>query len=294
MVKGKADRGPGITARLWDSSLIRNSASESLQIGQRSEMKGSITMKKLMIAASAALCATVGFGELASANVVGYQDKGVRVGYTMTGPSFVSVGATEAKIDLTEIKVAGYEGENMEVVVIQTLDYLGNAVDTYSWMDDDGAGDFDPGWYNGDYEAIEPGTVFIDAGTALWTAGDDGLSLTYAGQVWTARSSIPLRVGYTAVANPSAGAVDLTDVVVEGYEGENMEVVVIQTLDYLGNAIDSYSWMDDDGAGDFDPGWYNGDYEAIEEGTVFIQPGEGLWVAGDAGLTLEFPATSVQ
>ena len=40
MEKGKADRGQGITARLWDSSLIQNSASESLQIGQRSEMKG--------------------------------------------------------------------------------------------------------------------------------------------------------------------------------------------------------------------------------------------------------------
>ena len=70
MEKGKADRGPGITARLWDSSLIQNSASESLQIGQRSEMKGSITMKKLMIAASAALCATVSFAELASANII--------------------------------------------------------------------------------------------------------------------------------------------------------------------------------------------------------------------------------
>jgi hypothetical protein len=160
-----------------------------------------------------------------------------------------------------------------------------------NWMDDDGGGDFAPGWYNGDYEAIEPGTTFIDAGTALWTAGDDGLSLSYAGQVWTAKSSIPLRVGYTAVSNPNAGAVDLTDILVGGYEGENMEVVVIQTLDNLGNAIDTYNWMDDNGGGDFEPGWYNGDYEPIEEGTVLVQPGEGLWVAGDDGLTLEFPAT---
>jgi hypothetical protein len=30
-----------------------------------------MNMKKLMIAASAALCATVGFGEIASANIVG-------------------------------------------------------------------------------------------------------------------------------------------------------------------------------------------------------------------------------
>ena len=70
MEKGKADRGQGITARLWDSSLIQNSASESLQIGQRSEMKGTITMKKLMIAASVAICAAAGFA-LESANIVG-------------------------------------------------------------------------------------------------------------------------------------------------------------------------------------------------------------------------------
>ena len=248
-------------------------------------------MKKLMIAAAAALCGTV-FG-LESANVVGFQDKGVRAGYTMTGSSFVSVGATGAKIDLTEIKVSGYEGENMEVVVLQTLDYLGNAVDTYCWMDDNGGGDFPAGWYNGDYEAIEPETVFIDAGTALWTAGDDGLSLTYAGQVWTDRVSIPLRVGYKAVSNPGAAEVDLTNILVDGYEGENMEVVVIQTLDYLGNAVDTYCWMDDNGGGDFEPGWYNGDYEPIEENSVFIQPGDGLWVAGDDGLTLEFPAISL-
>ena len=246
-------------------------------------------MKKLMIAAAAAVCGSV--FALESANVVGYQDKGVRSGYTLTGSSFVSVGGADAKIDLTEIKVSGYEGENMEVVVAQTLDFLGNAIDTFNWMDDDGGGDFAPGWYNGDYEPIEPGTTFIDAGTALWTAGDDGLSLTYAGQVWTAMSSIPLRVGYTAVSNPNAGAVDLTNILVGGYEGENMEVVVIQTLDNLGNAIDTYNWMDDNGGGDFEPGWYNGDYEPIEEGTVLVQPGEGLWVAGDDGLSLEFPAT---
>ena len=248
-------------------------------------------MKKLMIAAAAALCGTV-FG-LESANVVGFQNKDVRFGFTMTGSSFVSVNANGAKIDLTEIKVAGYEAECMDVVYIQTLDYLGNSIDTYYWQDDNGGGDFAPGWYNADYEAIEPENVFIDAGTALWTAGDDGLYLTYAGQVWTSRTSVPLRFGFTAVANPGAAKVDLTNVLVDGYEAECMDVVYIQTLDYLGNSIDTYYWQDDNGGGDFEPGWYNGDYEPIEEGTVFIQPGEGLWVAGDDGLTLEFPAISL-
>ena len=134
-------------------------------------------MKKLMIAAAAALCGTV-FG-LESANVVGFQNKDVRFGFTMTGSSFVSVNANGAKIDLTEIKVAGYEAECMDVVYIQTLDYLGNSIDTYYWQDDNGGGDFEPGWYNGDYEPIEEGTVFIQPGEGLWVAGDDGLTLEF-------------------------------------------------------------------------------------------------------------------
>ena len=135
--------------------------------------------------------------------------------------------------------------------------------------------------------------MYIDAGTAFWTSGLDGLTLTYAGQVLTSASVIPLRTGYTAVANPNAVNVDITDVLVTGYTGESMEDVVVQTLDYVGNAVASYIWLDDDGAGDFDPGWYDEDYEAIESGTVYIEPAKGLWVAGADGLNLVFPATTL-
>ena len=229
---------------------------------------------------------------LESVNVVGYSNKALQSGYTMTGACFVDVTEGDS-IDLTSIKVAGYTGESMEDVVIQTLDSFGNAIATYSWIDDDGAGDFDPGLYDEGYEAVEPGTVFIDAGTALWTAGLDELHLTYAGQVLAAASVIPLQAGYTAVANPNAVAVDLTDVLVTGYTGESMEDVVVQTLDSFGNAVATYSWIDDNGGGDFDPGWYDEGYEAIQEDTVFFQPGDGLWVAGLDGLNLVFPATAL-
>ena len=49
-------------------------------------------MKKLMIAASAVLCATVGFG-LESANVVGYSTTTIRSGYTLLIPAFDNVGS---------------------------------------------------------------------------------------------------------------------------------------------------------------------------------------------------------
>ena len=76
-----------------------------------------------------------------------------------------------------------------------------------------------------------------------------------------------------------------------GYTGASMGDVVIQTLNYLGGAIATYFWIDDDGEGDFEAGWYDEDYAPIAEDTVFFQPADGLWVAGADGLNLVFPAT---
>ena len=210
----------------------------------------------------------------------------------MTGACFVDV-TTGDSVDLTSIKVAGYDDECMDTVSVQILDAFGGTIATYYWQDDNGGGDFDPGWYDDSYEPIAAGDVFIDAGTALWTAGDDGLYLTYAGQVLTAASALPLRAGYTAIANPNATAVDLTDILVTGYDDECMDTVSIQTLDAFGGTVATYYWQDDNGGGDFDPGWYDDSYEAIEGDSVFFQPGDGLWVAGDDGLNLVFPATTL-
>ena len=65
-------------------------------------------MKKLMIAASAALCATVGFG-LESANVVGYQNLDSNAsGATMIAPTFLNVTSSE-KCTLADLSVSGYD-----------------------------------------------------------------------------------------------------------------------------------------------------------------------------------------
>ena len=51
-------------------------------------------MKKLMIAASAALIATVGLS-LESANVVGYSEVGLRLGSKGAGACFVNIDQTK-------------------------------------------------------------------------------------------------------------------------------------------------------------------------------------------------------
>ena len=67
-MRKEAMSGLGI-ARATD--FVREAFS-GFQFGQGTEMKGRFKMKKLMIAAGAALCAAVSLADVTSANVVGF------------------------------------------------------------------------------------------------------------------------------------------------------------------------------------------------------------------------------
>ena len=229
MEKGKADRGTGITARLWDSSLIQNSASESLQIGQRSEMKGSITMKKLMIAASAALCATVSLAELASANIVGYSnlDVGKTSGSGQAGTfslnTFLGMSGAE-NMTLGDISVNSvYDVEDADDYIgfypgydfIQIMDGSGKFVGKYTcWnqaaLDYEEDEDAVAGWYEWDdrkTRAKSMNAVKIPFGSGfLVKAGSGGgvmPQFTYSGEVKKDVTIIPLdRTTITGNATP--------------------------------------------------------------------------------------------
>ena len=268
MEKGKTDRGPGITARLWDSSLIQNSASESLQIGQRSEMKGTITMKKLMIATAAAFCATVGLA-IESANIVGYSalsDEGNR--NPGIGSVFMPIneGGT---YKLSSITVSGAgEGEYMdpEGEYLQMLNPNGSAVThRYTYVsreflvdcfgeaeskDYEGA----IGWWNwsrdivgyieeGDYseKCIGVKDPDIDIGTAFlgFLQGNE-LKFTSCGSVAIESTSFndngnrnPFFLNYLPVE------IDLTDVTVTQEDGGYMdpEGEYLQVLNPNGSAV---------------------------------------------------------
>ena len=65
-------------------------------------------MKKLIIAASAALCATVGFSDVTSANIVGYMNNAtVRSYHKMIAPGF-SMVSEDGTFGLADLKAAGY------------------------------------------------------------------------------------------------------------------------------------------------------------------------------------------
>lgn len=242
-------------------------------------------MKKLIVGAVAAIAASTAFC-VESANVVGYaQTPTMNTGAKVLGGMFIPVAGES--VNLQDIKVVGYEGENADTVNIQTLDSIGRTVNQYFWADlpDDGI----CGWLNGDEEL--PDDVEFAPGSGLWVVSSDPtLSLQFAGQVPTSGIAVALRVGATTVANATPVSVNLQDIVVSGYEGENADTVNIQILDSVGRTTAQYFWADlpDDGI----YGWLDGDEEIPEN--VEFSAGEGLWVVStDATLSVVIPGVNL-
>ena len=134
-------------------------------------------MKKLMIAASAVLCATV-FG-LESANIVGYMDNNKTVaGLNLLAPGFVDVGLTSTK--LSGLKVTNAEGGEVGTGAcgINLIDENGNTLKTYSWESSGRGASKTWGWAENS-TAIDD-SVVLEAGQAvLFTAQSAGDKLIF-------------------------------------------------------------------------------------------------------------------
>ena len=122
-------------------------------------------MKKLMIVASAAFCATVGFG-LESANVVGYNSNELRYGSIGLVPQFVSTSGGE--IDLQDIKCNDAASDSVSFMI---LDNIGLGGDSYLWVNWYGDEGNESCWVDGAFEKVEG--MKIQPGQGLWVAGDN-------------------------------------------------------------------------------------------------------------------------
>lgn len=242
-------------------------------------------MNKLVLAtavASALFGASYGAtGAIESQNIVGYAQSPLLEGFAARGASFIPVSGGE--YNLQDIVVTGYTGENVDTVNIQLLDTLGNTVATYYWADlpDDGI----TGWLD---EAEElPQDVTLKPGDGLWiNSTDASLSIQTSGQVSAADVSVVLEDGFKMVANPVPASINLQDITVTGYTGENADTVNIQLLDELGNTSTTYYWADlpDDEI----TGWLDAAEEKPMD--VTFDAGTALWIySADSSLSVLFP-----
>ena len=233
-------------------------------------------MKKLMIAASVAICAAAGFA-MESANIVGYASSRLQNGATMVVAQFVNVGAN-TEIPLQSIIAIGDDASDN--VQIQTLDAAGRTVDAYDW--NDWAND-KPCWVDGEWNPIEG--ITIAPGQGLWIMGSAAIQgVQAAGQVGTSDVTVTLRSGGTATGNPFPVKIPLQDIIAEGDEASDN--VQIQILDVAGRTLETYDW--NDWAND-SPCWVDGEWNPISG--VDILPVHGLWVMGSNGnQSIRFPA----
>lgn len=233
--------------------------------------------------------------DVESANVVGYTTKDLRAGSTMLAPCFKDVA--KGGIDLTSITVAGYDSEEGTEgeVIVQILSAYGKTTASYYWYDVNDDGDIVRGWFDGNDEPVEAGSVFFQPGDGLWVTGVDGYSLTFPGEVSFSDVSKALRTGATPTGNMMAIAQDLTKISVSGYDAEEGTEgdVIVQILSAYGKTTASYYWYDVNDDGDIVRGWFDGNDEMVEAGSVIFQPGDGLWVSGLNGLNLNVLAPSL-
>ena len=217
------------------------------------------------------------FADITSANVVGYKNHDLQFGTTIVAPCFVDVGGTDA-VDLTKIAPGGdfASGE----IQISRLDSAGRNIEDYSY---DVPRRGTPGWYNMDSgDAVREGDVVFAAGEGIAVTGNDGLNITSSGEVSTTDRVIALQFGTTLCGNHTAIGLDITSIIPGGdyASGE----IQISRLDSAGRNIEDYSF---DVPRRGTPGWYNMDTgDAMAEGDLVFEPGEGFAVTGNDGLTI--------
>ena len=247
----------------------------------------------------AAIAATTAMAEIVSSSVVGYSNGDLREGFKAAGAQFVPVSGTT--IDLTDITVTGYDKEEgtEEEVSVQTLDKNGDMVNKYFWIDITDGEDVYYGWIDFDTgDIIEAGDVKLNVGDGLWVdAPSAAFKLQSAGQVMSASATVTLREGFKMVANQTPVAVDLTNIVVTGYDEKEgtEEEVSVQTLDKNGDMVNKYFWIDITDGEDVYYGWIDFDTgDIVEEASVEVGAGESLWVdAPDTSFNLVLPGVTL-
>ena len=156
-------------------------------------------MKRLMIAASVAICAAAGFA-LESANIVGYQTVSTNATYYSGGATFLPVGATTASLTLADIKAEGMDPFGDMIQFLSTDAAKPTLMATYidaatavaledpaleGWWDKDA-----PGEVSYDSASVDAGTAFL----CSFSSGNT-VKFTYAGQVTTGKRTISVPAG---------------------------------------------------------------------------------------------------
>ena len=226
-------------------------------------------MKKLMIAAAAAVCGSV--FALESANVVGYQANAVPTGYSMVTPSFVNVDGTDYAIDNLLLNGVADCDANVQVV---------NADGTWGamgiWFNEatiDGV-TYPAGWFT-DMTGATPADIKLKPGQAVFfytTAS--GASAQSAGQV-PAEITLDVAAGYSMIGNASAVNVAIDDVKLSGVADCDANVQIVNADGTWGTMGIWFNEATIDGV-TYPAGWFT-DMTGATPAEITLTPGQSVF-----------------
>ena len=268
-------------------------------------------MKKLMIAATAAFCATVSFAELASANIVGYNtatiqgtDEAGNVKWHLLAIQFKDVAGTDDSIALKDAlqmtSVPAFTGKwkdrQANAPMLQIWD--GSGFVSYWYVAPSCSGLAADAWVQN--SKVDVGTTTkLNAGDAIWftakNLGTNSGTITFSGSVKTENSStVAIGAGsWNMGSNPYPTTYNINDIVPSfpaftgKWKDRQSNAPMLQIWD--GSGFVSYWYVAPSCSGLAADAWVQNSKAAT---SATLAPGAGFWfknVSGTAGtLTFNF------
>ena len=203
--------------------------------------------------------------------MVGYSSNELRFGSIGLVPQFVSTSGGE--IDLQDIKCNDAASDS---VSFKILNNIGIGGDSYFWINWYGDNGDESCWVDGEFNKVEG--MKIQPGQGMWVAGDSTDKIFQsAGQVRKSDVVVQLRFGSTMTGNPTPVEIDLQDIVCSDNCSDS---VSFKVLNNIGIGGDSYFWINWYGDNGDESCWVDGEFNKVEG--MKIQPGQGLWIAGES------------
>ena len=246
-------------------------------------------MKKLMIAASAALCATVSFAELASANVVGYAKDQLAGNANLRAAQFNMVSAEG--MDIQTIMPSIPEGEEFYSGCIQIqLCTSGMGTEaTYMYLTAEDSPDGEAGWYDEVWENRIEKTFAQGEGFVAVSDYDTGF-VTTAGEVISGAQVVPLAGNANLCGNNRPTELDIQDII-PGLVYDEETGALSKGEDFYSGCVQiqlctsgmgteaTYMYLTAEDSPDGEEGWYDEVWENRIEKT--FNAGEGFVAVSD-------------
>ena len=236
-------------------------------------------MKKLMFVATAALCAAVGFGDITSQNVVGYQTKETVSGFNFVIPSFVPVSGGKVNIQNIKISNATDWSDN-----IQILDEGGATIETYFYASAEQSGKEKDGWLNDSGELAD---VTLEPGQSILLDTADVAVITFSGEVSTVDTVVETVPGFNFVGNNTPVDINIQDFTIANATDWSDS---IQILDEGGSTIETYFYASAEQSGKEKDGWLNDSGELAGKNLL---PGTGVLLDTADVTTVTIPSVDL-